>query len=191
MYYWVYRANHNIIIRLTSFSFKRSDQNTGLECDGLLDGGHTIVDTLVVVPHAERPVHDRRGGRARADGGGRRKRLDENRRRLSEMGRAGRETGILVHGGTGRWAVVGLVGRSVGRRRLLAARSIGTDERGTRPAISGPGRRGRDVPVSVHHELVGGRNVPAKQCRRGGERWTRKGATQKNVKNCLKRRFQN
>jgi len=94
------------------------------------------------VPHAERPVHDRRGERARAVGGGRRWRPGENRRRLCEMGRAGRKTGILVHGGTGRSAVVRLVGRSVGRRRCLAARSVaGADGR---PAIGG-----RHVPVSV------------------------------------------
>lgn len=89
------------------FPFNRSDQDTGLERDGLPDGGHSIVDTLVVVPHAERPVHDLRGGRA--GGGGRSERFGETRRRLSEVGRAGRKTGIRVRGGTGRGAVVRLV----------------------------------------------------------------------------------
>jgi len=155
-----------LLLLLLLLSFERSDQDTGLECDGLLDGGHTIVDTPVVVPHAERPVHDRRGG-------GRRERLGETRRRLCEMGRAGRKTGILVRGGTGRRAVVRLVGF------LVASRSAGTDERGTRPAT-----RGRDVPVSVQRGLVGGRNVPAKQCRRGrGE----EGRTRKGIRHAQKR----
>jgi len=84
-----------------------SDQDTGLEFDGLLNGGHSIVNTLVVVPHPERPVHDHRGGRARSDAG--RRRSDEDHHRLSEMGRTGRKTGIFVHRGSGRRVVVGFV----------------------------------------------------------------------------------
>jgi len=123
-----------------------SGQDTGLEFDGLLDGGHSIVSALVVVPHPERPVHDPRGPHAG------RERPDENHHRLSEMGRAGRKAGIFVHGGPGRRFVVRFVERFVGRRRTRRLVALRTNKRvlGARTAIlcraGQPARR--DVPIT-------------------------------------------
>lgn len=77
-----------------------SQEDIGLERDGLPDGGHRVVHPPVVGPHPERAVHDKRERSGQAK--------NENRDRLPEVGRARRETGLLVHGRTG---LVGQPGR--------------------------------------------------------------------------------
>lgn len=138
---------------LTSLLFC-SDQDTGLEFDGLFDSGHPVVDTLVVVPHPERPVHDQRGGCGQAE-----RWRNENDHRLSEMGRAGSKTGIFVYNRTGRRTVgrrfidvVWHVWWRMGRRKSVVIHRRGTNERvrGAHSAIRWAGRHDeRHVRISV------------------------------------------